>query len=750
MPDENGASAAFELLHPEVQRWIWQQGWSELREIQERSIRALAGGMRDIVLAAATASGKTEAAFLPVLSELAHAPVEGFGAIYVSPLKALINDQFRRLDMLCDVLGIPVHKWHGDVSQGLKAKARKNPQGIVLITPESLEALLVRRGGATRSMFGNVKAVVIDELHSFIGSERGMQLLSILARIEDRCDRDIPRIGLSATLGDMRLAAEFMRPGHGESVEIVNAGGGGSDLRLQLRGYLSGLDPVHKPKPQPVSEDMADDDVPPEDPEEAPGSSKSMIAAHLFETMRGGHNLIFAGSRQNVELYADRLARRCEKLGIPHEFWAHHGSLSKELREEAESRMRGEAPANVVCTSTLELGVDIGPVEAVGQVGEPHSASGLRQRMGRSGRREGFASILRCYVEAPRIEPKTHLLDRLRVPLVQSIAIIDLLLEKWCETPDDKALHLSTLLHQTLALIGERGGIKPNEAWSLLCRRGPFRGIGQLLYATLLRQMGSSEIGLIEQAPDGLLMLGPQGERLVEGQGFWAVFKTPDEFRVISSGRTIGMLPTEEPILSGQFIVLGGRRWKVESVLLEERVVLVQPASGGKPPRFGGERGDLDDFIIERMRRIWEGAEMPRYLDATARTMLEEGRGAYRSFGIDHDQIVRLDERFVLFPWVGSKKLRTLVFALRRLNVEALDCRVAVEVKNGDLSAVVAALHTIAYQETLEPVELAQGVLTKAREKYDGLLGDELLTLDFAARSIDVDSLPEVARRLLG
>ena len=200
-------SAGFRRLHELIQRWVWDQGWSDLRDIQERAIGPILDGGRDVIVAAATAGGKTEAAFLPICSQVIAQPSGSVRALYVSPLKALINDQFDRLDRLCERLAIPVHRWHGDVPSTHKRQVLSDPAGILLITPESLEALFVLRGTAIAKLFGNLDFVVVDELHSFIGSERGQQLQSLLSRIERVLRRRVPRIALSATLGDMDLAS---------------------------------------------------------------------------------------------------------------------------------------------------------------------------------------------------------------------------------------------------------------------------------------------------------------------------------------------------------------------------------------------------------------------------------------------------------------------------------------------------------------------------------------------------------------
>ena len=214
-------SRSFDLLDERIRRWIWREGWTELRDAQERAVPALIDADRDVIIAAATAAGKTEAAFLPILSNLLRDDPCSGSVLYISPLKALINDQWSRLDNLCDALEIPVTGWHGDVSSGRKQRFVKKPTGVLLITPESLEAMFVTRGASLEATFGALRYVVVDELHAFIGSERGMQLQSLMRRVDRACGRNVPRVGLSATLGDMRLAAEFLRPRAAQDVQII-------------------------------------------------------------------------------------------------------------------------------------------------------------------------------------------------------------------------------------------------------------------------------------------------------------------------------------------------------------------------------------------------------------------------------------------------------------------------------------------------------------------------------------------------
>lgn len=214
------ASSAFSRLHPGIQRWIWEQKWGELRPTQAQAVTPILGGRTDVIVSAATASGKTEAAFLPMLSALAAEPTTspGIGILYISPLKALINDQYDRLSSLAGSADLAVHRWHGDVPGNQKTAILAKPTGLLLITPESLEALFVLRGTQISTLLGALRYVVVDELHSFIGTERGAQLQSLLHRCELAIRRRVPRVALSATLGDMSSAAEFIRPGGGDGV----------------------------------------------------------------------------------------------------------------------------------------------------------------------------------------------------------------------------------------------------------------------------------------------------------------------------------------------------------------------------------------------------------------------------------------------------------------------------------------------------------------------------------------------------
>ena len=738
-PGSSGAtSQAFELLHPQVQRWIWRQGWNELRDIQERAIPVLLGAKADVIIAASTASGKTEAAFLPIVSALAEAardPGVGFEALYVSPLRALINDQFGRVESLCEHLHLPVTRWHGDVAASLKAKAARRPSGVILTTPESLEAMLVRRGPEVARLFAALEYVVIDELHAFLDAPRGKQLQSILARLDGVTGRRPVRVGLSATLADMGASAAFLRPDQSKPIDVLESRLGGQELRLQLRGYVSPL--RKRGAPEDGDEDTA-------------SPAFRAIVAHLFSTLRGLRSLVFAGSRRRVEEVTVALSEMTEEARVPEEFLAHHGSLSREHREEAERRMKDESrPASVVCTTTLELGIDVGHIDAVAQLGPGHTVSGMRQRLGRSGRRPGKPAVMRIYVEEEGLDSRSHPLDALRSETVQAIAMVNLMLRRWNEPPGRGWLHLSTLQHQILALICQLGGVHPADAFARLVGSGVFAAVDAALFAQLLRRMGSPEVRLIEQAPDGLLLPGPEGERLLESRDFYAVFMTPVEFTVITDqGRTLGAVPVDVPFTPGQLLIFAGRRWQVIEVVAERREILVRRAHGGRPPRFGGDRLPPAEAVIQEMRRLYSGGDVPAFLDPVAAELLSEGRSTFARLGLAESAVARHGDQLLLFPWVGAPTYTALLLALAKEKIEAQASATALGVPASQRRALLAALGQIAAGPPPDGATLATGSPDLERAKFDIYLDRDLLARCFASERLETVLLPELAAAL--
>jgi ATP-dependent helicase Lhr and Lhr-like helicase len=719
-PSAAQQSAAFERLDRRLQRWIWERNWTELRDIQEATIHAVLDDAKDLIISAATASGKTEAAFLPICSCLVTETAESIRALYISPLKALINDQCDRLDGLCEYLEIPVHRWHGDVGSNRKSALLTHPSGILLITPESLEALFVRHGPEIGRLFAQLAYVVVDELHSFIGTERGRQLQSLLHRIEVILQRQVPRIGLSATLSEMPLVADFLRPGHGEQVTIIESQAEGQELKIQLRGY---------------------DLVPSSESETVP----TQIIQHLFHTLCGSDNLIFPNRRQAVETYADKLRELCETQNRPNVFIPHHGNLSKALREEAEARLKDKTvPVNLICTTTLEMGIDVGSVQSIAQIGVPPSVASLRQRVGRSGRR-GDPAVLRVYIAEPELRDDSHPQDSLRVELVQAIAIVRLLIQRWCEPPPPAALHPSTLVQQTLSLIAQYNGATAWELWRILCHLGPFAGIDQSMFAKVLRSLATSD--LIMQSPDGTLLLGQRGERIVNNYHFYAVFSTEEEYRLISEGKPLGTLPLRASLQMGHILIFAGRRWKVVSVDHQRKEASLRPASDGKVPQFFGDKFPVHARIHQEMLRLYTSKEVPIFLDGRAKEFLEESRSNFARFGLATCPLLPYNDGILLFCWDGDRARQTLIEQLRRSGLTVSDEGLAILCREISLEEVKKILRLLFEVGPPNTKELAMQ-LSKPHEKYDGYLPDDLLWADYKGKYLNSEGAWQILKRL--
>ena len=720
-------SSAFHLLDERIQRFIWAEGWESLRDAQEAAIPLIVPGDKDVIVAAATAAGKTEAAFLPALTHLLQREKPGL-IVYISPLKALINDQFGRLDRLCEQLEIPVWPWHGDISPSSKTRFLAKRQGVLLITPESLEALLCNRGTAVSAVFGEAAFFVVDELHAFIGSERGKQLQSLMHRVEVAIERPVPRVGLSATLGDMRLAADFLRPGAGERVQIVESKASGAELKVLVKGYE---EPAVVPR-------EGDDDEEGVDPEP---TTPGLIAAHLFKVLRGSNNLVFPNSRREVERYTHLLNEMCLKEQVPNEFWPHHGSLSKEIRTETEAALKQkEQPASAICTNTLELGIDIGAVKSVVQIGPPPQVASLRQRLGRSGRRKGEPAILRGYCIEDALDPRSSLDSLLRLGTVQMAAMVSLLLQKWFEPPRAQGAHLSTLVQQVLSVVAQRGGATIGQLYALLCAPGtPFQGLSKEEFVQLVRQLGTKE--LLTQDSSGLLLHGRLGEKFVNHYSFYAAFAADEEFRMVSSGRMLGTLPVSQMLTPGQRILFAGKTWLVESVDEPQKTIFVVRAGGGVPPLFNGGAGRVHTRVRQEMRRLLESSESLPFLDEVAQRFLSEGRQHYADRALSTEVVLNQGRELMLLTWLGDSANEAIAALLIRRGFVASPAGPGVEVRLDGRSAddVLDALSDAAVDEPPPLDILLQDVSNLQREKWDWALPDGLLRKAYASQNLDLD-----------
>lgn len=730
----------FELIAPPLQRVLWELGWKTLREVQTQALALLLRTDEDVVISASTAAGKTEAAFLPLLTRAwrnapgsAHlndshgvqpaSPREVI--LYIAPVKALINDQIERLTLFCEPLNLPVYPWHGDAGQSQRKRFFADPRGVVLITPESLEALLFKRGAELALFFATLQAVVVDELHAFIGNVRGRQLQSLLHRIELQIGRRVQRVGLSATLGDMGLAAEFLRPGLGNAVHVLVGSGEKKRLQLAVKAVLQA---------HPSSGHGAD--------------AHAVIAGELFERLRGANYLVFPAGVGMVELYADALRKHCEDAGLPVTYFPHHGRLAKSEREETESELkRGQLPITAICTTTLEMGIDIGAIKGVVQIGAPQTVANLCQRIGRAGRRDGDIAVLWQYCVVETITSDTECVDGLYQDLVQAIAAIKLFTAKWYEPPHASALHYSTLIQQLMSLIGERHGVMAAQAYQILCKTGPFREVTETNFIALLRQMAAKD--LLAQDKNKLLLHGGLGEKLVNHYAFYAAFPDSHEYRLRQGGKDLGTLPLPSSSAPGDVITFAGRRWRIEEIDHEKRLVNLVISPSGKLPQTGGLGLPVHTKVRQEMCSILASSEAPVWLDATARKYLKEAQNQFRELQLQKTYCVVEGANVYLFIWQGDQVQTALAALLASHGLHAQNRGICIKVQHSTRKVIEAVIEKI----TAEPCPRPEKVLSRKQlsdyEKWDWVLPDDLYIASYASRAIALEEAHAVCKRIL-
>ncbi|SMB77790.1 DEAD/DEAH box helicase [Deinococcus hopiensis] len=629
----------FSRLAPFIQEYIWKHGWTEIRAVQAAACAALLDTDDHVLIASGTASGKTEAAFLPILTLLAQDPPQSVGVLYIGPLKALINDQFYRLDGLLEESGIPASAWHGDISVSRKKKTLEKPRGVLQITPESLEGLFLRRASVLSHVFRDLRFVIIDEVHAFMGDERGRQVLCLLERLE-RVTRVPPRrVGLSATLGDFGLAQDWLRAGTQRGVQLVNDAGSKRRLHLALE---------HFPRYEAQGKE-----------EFGPLDETPELYQQLYERTLGRKSLIFRNTRHDVEETGVTLRDLAEGHATPDIYHVHHGSVATAYREDAERAMREEGrPACTIATVTLELGIDLGELERVLQVEPPPSVSSFVQRLGRTGRRGNPGEMIFSTLERPyRDTDPPH--KRLPWSLLQSIATVQLYLEeRWVEPARQPKLPWSLLVHQTLGALEQYGEMAPRELATRVLTLTPFRHVTQEQYRTLLLHLLAGDH--VQRTDEGGLILGLAGERLVSDWHFFAVFPDVPEYAVFSGPGQIGTLSSAPEV--GRVISLVGRAWRVMDVDETRRQVFVRRERGRNTSVWLSSGGEVHDRVVHKMRDVLEGQVTYSYLQARAKDRLEEARALARATNLLEGNVHALSDRHtLLLPWRGTRVHETLL-----------------------------------------------------------------------------------------
>lgn len=648
----------FDRFAPFIQDFIYRSGWEELRGIQVAAAEVIFDSDDNLLLSSGTASGKTEAAFLPILTELYNHPSRSVGVLYISPLKALINDQFIRLDQLLLDSHIPVTKWHGDASRSQKEKLVKHPQGILQITPESLESLITGRRGACLSLFSDLRFVVIDEVHYFMRDVRGVQLLCVLERLMRLTGANPRRVGLSATLGDVSLAQQWLNTGTGRTCAAPLVEEGKRKVGLHVERFVNYADKRD-------TENTGDGD----NSLSANNAGTREHFEYLFRHTLDKKTIIFTNSREETEFVIANLREIALRHKAPDVYRVHHGNVSALLRETTEEEMKAEEDKIVTgATVTLELGIDIGSLDQAVQIGTPYNVSSFAQRLGRCGRRGQVPQLLFTFVENIKINSEDTL-GPINWDFIRTIAIIQLYLkEHWIE-PIPPLHHAYNLLyHQTMSTLKSAGEISPAALAQSMLTLGPFQEITQEDYRELLRYL--LEIGQLEKTERGGLIIGREGEKVVNSHKFLTVFLAPEYLLVKDENRTIGTVDKVYPV--GVRFALAGMAWETVDVNVKSKVIFVKRVPGISLVDWDVDfENDLHTVLVRKLRSILLSDEDFPYLSLRCKERLEEIRYITRNSGVLHNMVTPLsNKKFAIFPWVGTRQLITLHYALLHRGVK--------------------------------------------------------------------------------
>ncbi|HIU84083.1 MAG TPA: DEAD/DEAH box helicase [Candidatus Aphodousia gallistercoris] len=737
---------AFDRYAPFIRDYIYRSGWQGLRGVQKAAADAIFGSDDNVLLTASTASGKTEAAFFPILTLLEENPPHSVGVLYIAPLKALINDQYLRLTELCEEAGIAVTRWHGEASRSQKERLIRKPSGILQITPESLESLLINKHMEIPSLFGDLRFIVIDEVHSLLRGDRGLQTFCLIQRLCRLANCNPRRVGLSATIGDPQAAGRFLASGSSRPTRIPKFEGGREVWRLLMEHFF-----ITEPQASESDEICAAEPFLEEKTDTAPRAADPGLG-FIFEHTRGKKCLIFTNSREECEAVCQSLRQYCEVQHEPERFLIHHGNLSASYRESAEEDMKDDDSRLSVCaTATLELGIDIGKLERAFQIDAPFTVSGFLQRMGRTGRR-GNPSEMWFVMREEHPEARAMLPEMIPWYLIQGIALVQLYVEeRFVEPPRTVRYPYSLLYHQTMSTLASSGEMTPAALASRVLTLSAFSRITPEDYRTLLRHL--IDIDHINRTEGGGLIVGLAGERLVNNYKFYAVFQENVEYAVRCGPQELGTIVKPPPV--GEKIAIAGRVWVVEEVDHQKRQVYCELVKGNIPAYFGDVAGDIHTRILERMRGVLDEDKPYPYLLTHADSRLRQARETFAKSGMGEHPLVPLGGKmWALFPWLGSYAFLALerflkIRCAKRLGLKGLSSsrpyymQFTMAVGEEDFYRIVAE----EAQKDFDPQQLLYPKEVPVFEKYDEYVPPELVRKGFALGVLDTETMK---KRVIG
>lgn len=735
--------SAFDRYAPFVQEYIYRNRWQDLRAIQVAAADVIFNTDENLLLTASTASGKTEAAFFPIITLFSEDPPSSVGAIYIGPLKALINDQFSRLTDLCAEADIPVWHWHGDVAQSHKSKLLKKPSGILQITPESLEALLLHKHAAIPKLFGDLRFVVIDEVHSLLRGDRGGQTLCLIERLSRLAGVNPRRIGLSATIGDPEATGQLLSLNTGRRTLIPKVDAKGSKWRLSMEHFYV--------KDIQAAEGKQIEDALPELEEKTDSAPENADPGlgYIFEHTRGKKCLVFVNSREECETVTTTLRQYCEKQQERDRFLIHHGNLSASYRMTAEEVMKDDSQyMTTVTTATLELGIDIGRLERAFQIDAPWTVSSFLQRLGRTGRRESPSEMWFVMRED---EPEMRAMLPTTIPwkLLQGIALVQLYLEeRWVEPPRLERYSYSLLYHQTMSILASCGELSPRALAERVLTLSWLRKVSQEDFKILLRHLLATDH--IQQTEQGGLIVGLAGERVVNSFKFYGVFQENEEYTVRCESQELGTVVLPPPV--GEKLAIAGHVWEVLDIDHKRHLVYCAQVKGNIPAYFGECPGDLHTKILHRMRQVLLEEKQYPYLMKNAVARLSQARYTASRSGAGRDPLIQLGgNMWCLLPWVGTYPFLAMERFLK------IRCGERLGLKNFDSARPYYMQFTMKVdaenffrivkeeaEKPFDPMELIYPKELPLFDKYDEYLPEELVRKGFAFGVLDVETMRDM------
>lgn len=603
--------------------------WDSFTPVQSKTIPIIMNTKKDVVISSDTASGKTEAAFLPILSKIEKEAVQSLKVIYISPLKALINNQFERILDLCKGMDIPIHRWHGDISSSKKKTLTTKPSGILQITPESIESLFINRTNYLQVLFKDLEYIIIDEIHSFIGNERGVHLRSLLDRLDDYFESKPRIIGLSATINNFEAVRKWISIDYPNEVEIVRSTGYDKKLLYSLM-YFSTHD------------------------EEAP--------IRLYEDMRdltrNRKALIFSNSRAGVEKITHALNRLSQREGNGETYFPHHSSIDTKIREYVEKEMmNSKTYKSIVSTSTLELGIDIGDVDLVIQIDSTITVSSLKQRLGRSGRKKDTNQILQLYAT----EEDSFL---------QSLAVMELNLKGWIEPATQYEKPYDIAFHQIISMCAEANGITFEDLINKLLQISSFRTLSKYAVQILIYRMIEKDI--LEELSTRELIVGLEGEKILRSKEFYAVFQSTKDFSVFHKANRIGSIDQDPSVQPGNNIILAGNLWTIKEVDHDKEKVYVTVAVNADPPAFSSGNINIHPSIHQKMVDVLCSDEIFNYVSPEGMATLRDMRKKYHFISMEsNERPVWIKQEEIIFEtYAGTVISETIYWMLKAIGLE--------------------------------------------------------------------------------